>query len=1490
MSAAATARGARWAQLVGLVAVLALVAGVTAVTGGSARPAVAAPEKIQPELRASMKTLPVQPFWVRLNARADLSAASAVKDWNKRGAAVVEALRKTAESSQADVVGQLRAAGVEYTAFYASNAIYVAQGTMDLAENLAKEGEVTAVQAQRTYQLPEPITAKRVADVDSVEWGVHAIGADRLWADGTRGEGIVVGGIDSGVQFDHPALAASYRGARGDAGVVHDYNWYDPSQVCGAPSLAPCDNQGHGTHTVGTMVGDGGPGNRVGVAPGARWIAAKGCEERSCSDFALLSSAQWMLAPTNLAGADPRPDLRPHIVNNSWGTDNGPAVDPWFADIVEDWRAAGMFPMFANGNDGEHGCDTAGSPGDYASTYSTGAYDVDGKIAYFSSRGPGAGGISKPNIAAPGVSVRSTIPGGGYSAISGTSMASPHVAGAVALLWSATPNLIGDVPGTIELLDQVAVDVDDTSCGGTPRNNNVWGQGKLDVYAALAAAPRGETGRLTGKVVDAKTGEPVDGAEVRIDGAVHRTVITGADGGYAATLSAGGYTVTVSSYGYRTGTESVTVTANTTLTREVRLQRSAEATVSGVVTDGSGHGWPLYAMITAPGLPAGPWFTNPKTGRYELTVPVNSTYHLTVSPLYPGYRASPLDVSVDERAVVRNVQAQIDEVSCLAPGYAYALRADFEGWTDPARRAGWTVVDNLGDGHAWQFDAPGGLDNVTGGTGDFATANSWHNDMVQEDTDLVSPVIDLSRESSPRLGFNALYLGESETARVGIDLSIDAGRSWSNVWQKSTENVLGPVEVALPQAAGRSQVQLRFHYAGSGIALWQVDDVTVGTCGPTPGGLLTGVVRDDNTDDPINGAKVVDKARHMELAVSAATPNDPNLPDGYYWLFSTEAEPTLTVSYPRYADREAPTVVAPNRVTTKDWRLHAGQLTVDRKGLDVTTRLGKSATRTLTFTNNGTKPVHVKLGEQVVGGTDQRLTEQSGAPLRRVEVGPPRSGPPRSGPLPKASAAQPAEPTNQGKAAADVGPWTRIADYPTPIMYNVAGYHEGKLYSVGGSVNGFLEGMTRQGYVYDPVTLQWSPIADSPQAVATAAGLFLGDKMYVVGGTSVEGEPLRTVYVYDPARDSWARVADLPQPASGAAVATLGGRIYLVGGCIDTCPAKGITVYRYDPGTDAWTRLADYPVRVDAQGCAGVAEQVICAGGFDGEHSGAVAATFRFDPATGAWTQGADAPYPVAAMGATGANDKLQLFSGLRDGHQLTNEAVEYDPISNTWGRLPNMNHPTYDGATACGVFRVGGSVSLWTPQNTAEMLPGYDYCAGTTEVPWLSVDKPEFKVAPGRSVQVVVRVDGDAVTHPGDQAARLVVLTDAPSPVHTVAVNGHFETPPNWATLSGTVTAVGTGGPVAGATVTVCGAYRADQSAPADDADQAVRAGRPVQTGCGSVSYTAVTDANGRYELRLAKNQQVQVTVAAPGFRSTSTVTTIRGAKNTVDVALPTG
>jgi subtilisin family serine protease len=309
-----------------------------------------------------------------------------------------------------------------------------------------------------------------------------------------RGEGIVVANIDTGVQYNHSALRLQYRGLQAAAGPPvrpnNNYAWFDPSHICSPTGTLPCDNIGHGTHTMGTMVGDDRGSNQIGVAPRATWIAAKGCESNSCSDFALMASGQWVLAPTDLNGQNPRPDLRPDVVNNSWGGGHG---DPFYRSTVQAWVAAGIFPAFSAGNSGP-ACGSANSPGDYPESYAAGAFDINNVIAGFSSRGPsGIDASIKPDVSAPGVGVRSSVPPNGYTSLSGTSMASPHVAGTVALIWSGAPSFRRQIAMTRSVIDTTAIDVSDLACGGSGGNNNVWGEGRLDAFAAVTAA-RGPNG------------------------------------------------------------------------------------------------------------------------------------------------------------------------------------------------------------------------------------------------------------------------------------------------------------------------------------------------------------------------------------------------------------------------------------------------------------------------------------------------------------------------------------------------------------------------------------------------------------------------------------------------------------------------------------------------------------------------------------------------------------------------------------------------------------------------------------------------------------------------------------------------------------------------------------------------------------------------------------------------------------------------------------
>jgi len=564
--------------------------------------------------------------WVVLKERANLAGVNRMRDWKARGKAVHENLQNAANSSQAGLRAWLTSRNVDHKPFWIVNTIKVTTNKATLAE-IAKRPDVAEILDDKTIPVPPLVPAAPVVPILGTEWGLDNIRVPEAWQTfGAFGDGIVVANVDTGVQFDHPALVNQYRGRQSDGTFNHNYNWYDPSLSCGNPSLAPCDNNNHGTHTMGTMVGDDGtPGtNRIGVAPHARWIAAKGCEQSSCSTASLLAAGQWILAPTDLNGLNPRPDLRPNIVNNSWGGGGG---SNFYQQIVQSWVAAGIFPAFSNGNSGSS-CSTSGSPGDYPESYSAGAYDVNNIIASFSSRGPSAfGGIIKPNIAAPGVSVRSSIPGNSYASFSGTSMASPHLSGSVALLWSAAPSLIGDIATTEALLSQTARDTSDTTCGGTATNNNVWGEGRLDVFAAIDQAPRGPTGTLNGTVTSS-SGTPLAGATITV-AASTRTTGTDAAGVYQMTLPVGSYSVTASAYGYQSQTAvEVGITQGATTVQNFQLTPLPSHALSGQVRDEQG-GPVANTKVTILGTPLAPAVTG-SDGRYSFPSVIDGGYDVKV--------------------------------------------------------------------------------------------------------------------------------------------------------------------------------------------------------------------------------------------------------------------------------------------------------------------------------------------------------------------------------------------------------------------------------------------------------------------------------------------------------------------------------------------------------------------------------------------------------------------------------------------------------------------------------------------------------------------------------------------------------------------------------------------------------------------------------------------------------------------------------------------
>ncbi|MFE7574187.1 S8 family serine peptidase [Streptomyces sp. NPDC057521] len=636
-------RHAVW-TVASLAAAALLTTPLPALAADSPAPSATASAKIDSALTSAVRDGKDATFYVVLKDQADLSGAKKQKTHAKKAKAAYSEIRSHAKSSQKSLNTFLDKKKVGHQDFWITNTVKVT-GDQALVAELAKRSDVASVVKQHSFKLDDietsdkKVTASRAAALgtdssadgtDAPAWGVSDIKADQVWDQyEDRGEGIVVANVDSGVQYDHPDLVANYRGNNGDGTFSHDYNFFDASGQC--PATAPCDNNGHGTHTMGTMVAK----NGLGVAPNAKWIAAKGCASDVCYDDELLEAGQWILAPTDHNGQNPRPDLAPNIVNNSWG--NKDTSTPFYQDILAAWDAAGIFEAFAAGNDGDGvTCSTTHPPGAQADSYGVGAYDSTGKIANFSGFGPSpTDGSEKPNISAPGVNIPSTWPGNSYNTINGTSMATPHVAGAVALLWSAAPSLIGDIDGTRELLNEGARDVDDTHCGGTAGMNYVWGNGKLDILASVEKAPH-TAAVVSGKATDKATGAALPNISVKSTdaaGAV-RTVTTGTDGTYRLPLAAGTYSFAFTGYGYASGSATDVVLAESqAYAQDIALTAVPSHKVTGTVRDVTGKPLP-GATVELTGTPLPATTTNAK-GKYTFKKVAEGSYSLAVKPAAP---------------------------------------------------------------------------------------------------------------------------------------------------------------------------------------------------------------------------------------------------------------------------------------------------------------------------------------------------------------------------------------------------------------------------------------------------------------------------------------------------------------------------------------------------------------------------------------------------------------------------------------------------------------------------------------------------------------------------------------------------------------------------------------------------------------------------------------------------------------------------------------
>ncbi|HKO36191.1 MAG TPA: S8 family serine peptidase [Pyrinomonadaceae bacterium] len=488
--------------------------------------------KVDPSVLSQAALAPAE-FYIHMTDQADLSGADALDMKEQKGEYVFQQLTAKAAATQSGVKQVLALAGAEYKAFWVSNGIW-AKGNLAVVQAVAVRPEVAYIYASGGARLSLPPQEEPLASSPdspnspniinappdtTIEPGLNIVDAEQVWARGILGDGVVVAGADTGVRWTHNALKPNYRGWNGST-ADHNYNWHDgihvqdPLNPCPAvpPAIPqnstpePCDDDailggGHGSHTVGTMVGDDGDQNRIGMAPGAQWIACRNMNQGVGAVPTYMECMEWFIAPTNIAGTNPMPSKAPHVINNSWGCVEG-CPPPALRNTLQASRAAGIFYAVSAGNDGDVSCGSIYHPlARYPEAFTVGSttHTTD-TVSDFSSRGPTTGEPDapvqiKPNIAAPGSTIRSAqrASDSAYANLSGTSMAGPHVAGLVALLISANPRLAGKIDRLENIIELTAVRKYATSPFCPPDTatsvpNNVYGWGRIDALAAVIEA------------------------------------------------------------------------------------------------------------------------------------------------------------------------------------------------------------------------------------------------------------------------------------------------------------------------------------------------------------------------------------------------------------------------------------------------------------------------------------------------------------------------------------------------------------------------------------------------------------------------------------------------------------------------------------------------------------------------------------------------------------------------------------------------------------------------------------------------------------------------------------------------------------------------------------------------------------------------------------------------------------------------------------------
>lgn len=438
--------------------------------------------------------------------KAQWKAPSFIKNWGKveKTEFVYDNLQLFAEQSQKSLQDFLTGETIVFRSYSVFNGIATTL-TSNQIEKLITREDISHILYNEWHK--NDLGKNAGGQLIPIEWGIEKINADLVWEMGYEGDGVVIAGQDTGYDFDNPLITEMYRGYN-IGGYDHNYHWHDaihgpiPAESgdnpCGFDSKIPCDDHNHGTHTMGTMVGQDSE-NGIGVAPKAQWIGCRNMDQGNGRPETYIECFEWFLAPTDLNGNFPNPSMAPHIINNSWGCPESENCNPnnwiFMETVINNLVDAGIMVVVSSGNDGSLGCESINRPPSmFENSFVVGASDIEDNVPTFSSKGLVTNDNSfllKPDVVAPGVQVRS-ITLNGFGSWNGTSMAGPHVVGTAALLINANPELAGQVEAISEILRETAIPITDTlNCNGISGEtipNPIAGYGRINALAAVEKA------------------------------------------------------------------------------------------------------------------------------------------------------------------------------------------------------------------------------------------------------------------------------------------------------------------------------------------------------------------------------------------------------------------------------------------------------------------------------------------------------------------------------------------------------------------------------------------------------------------------------------------------------------------------------------------------------------------------------------------------------------------------------------------------------------------------------------------------------------------------------------------------------------------------------------------------------------------------------------------------------------------------------------------